>query len=59
MITENRLRTLARINKVTTGLMEKDYVNSWILYSIFNDEQLNDKLVFKGGTLLHKIYPHT
>lgn len=56
MITENRLRTLARTNKVTTGLMEKDYVNSWILYSIFDDEQLNDKLVFKGGTLLHKIY---
>ncbi len=56
MITENRLRTLARENKVTTGLMEKDYVNSWILYSIFNDKQLNDKLVFKGGTLLHKIY---
>jgi len=26
LITENRLRTLARINKVTTGLMEKDYV---------------------------------
>jgi len=56
LITENRLRTLARINKVTTGLMEKDYVNSWILYSIFNDEQLSQKLVFKGGTLLHKIY---
>ena len=56
MITENRLRTLARKNKVTTGLMEKDYVNSWILYSIFNNEQMNQKLVFKGGTLLHKIY---
>ena len=56
MITENRLRTLARKNKVTTGLMEKDYVNSWILYSIFNNEQVNQKLVFKGGTLLHKIY---
>ena len=36
--------------------MEKDYVNSWILYSIFNNEQVNQKLVFKGGTLLHKIY---
>jgi len=56
LITENRLRTLARKNKVTTGLMEKDYVNSWILYSIFNNEQVNQKLVFKGGTLLHKIY---
>jgi len=56
LITENRLRTLARKNKVTTGLMEKDYVNSWILYSIFNNEQMNQKLVFKGGTLLHKIY---
>lgn len=38
MITGNRLRTLAKKNKVTTGLMEKDYVNSWILYHEVKDE---------------------
>jgi len=56
LISENGLRMLARKNKVTTGLMEKDYVNSWILYSIFTEEELSDYLVFKGGTALHKIY---
>lgn len=55
MISQNRLRTLARENKVTVGLMEKDYVNSWILYVIYNSP-LKDRLAFKGGTALSKIY---
>lgn len=55
MISPDRLRALARENNVTVGLMEKDYVNSWILHAIFTSS-LKDKLVFKGGTALSKIY---
>ncbi len=54
MISNNRLRVLARDNEVTTGLMEKDYVNSWILHGIYTSK-LRDKLLFKGGTALSKI----
>lgn len=35
--------------------MEKDYVNSWILFAIYNSN-LREKLIFKGGTALSKIY---
>ncbi len=56
MITLNRLRALARQRDLTAGLMEKDYVNSWILYAIFTGDVIKKSLVFKGGTLLHKIY---
>lgn len=55
MISSDRLRALARENKVTVGLMEKDYVNSWILFAIYNSN-LREKLIFKGGTALSKIY---
>jgi len=56
LITGPRLRYLARQKNLTAGLMEKDYVNSWILYAIFTENDLKRSVVFKGGTLLHKIY---
>ena len=55
MISENRLRVLARNKEAGVGLMEKDYVNSWILYALFQSS-LADKLLFKGGTALSKLY---
>lgn len=55
MISENRLRALAREQEAGVGLMEKDYVNSWILYAIFQSS-FADKLLFKGGTALSKLY---
>lgn len=55
MISENRLRALARNKKAGVGLMEKDYVNSWILFAIFQSS-FTDKLLFKGGTALSKLY---
>ena len=55
MITDAQLRTLARKDGVTAGLAEKNYVNSWILYTLY-DSQLGDDLVFKGGTALSKLY---
>lgn len=55
MITDARVRTLARQDGVTAGLAEKNYVNSWILYAIYTGP-FGDTLVFKGGTALSKLY---
>ena len=55
MISDTRLRMLARETGVTAGLAEKNYVNSWILYAIYTGS-VADQLVFKGGTALSKLY---
>lgn len=55
MITDARVRTLARQDGVTAGLAEKDYVNAWILYAIYTGP-FDDTVVFKGGTALSKLY---
>lgn len=55
MISETRIRTLAREQGVAAGLAEKNYVNSWILDAVYT-EPLTDALVFKGGTALSKLY---
>ena len=55
MISDARVRTLARETGVTAGLAEKDYVNSWILRAVYTSP-LADQLVFKGGTALSKLY---
>ncbi len=36
--------------------IEKDYILSWILFGISLHEQLSKAIVFKGGTVLKKIY---
>jgi predicted nucleotidyltransferase component of viral defense system len=55
VITDTRVRTLARQDGVTAGLAEKNYVNSWILYTIYTGP-FDESLVFKGGTALSKLY---
>jgi predicted nucleotidyltransferase component of viral defense system len=55
VISDTRLRTLARETGVTAGLAEKNYVNSWLLSAIYT-ESLSDQLIFKGGTALSKLY---
>lgn len=55
MISDTRVRTLARWDGVTAGLAEKHYVNSWVLYAIYRSP-LGDSVVFKGGTALSKLY---
>jgi predicted nucleotidyltransferase component of viral defense system len=55
MITDTRVRTLARQDGVTAGLAEKNYVNSWILYALYTGP-FDNSLVFKGGTALSKLY---
>jgi predicted nucleotidyltransferase component of viral defense system len=36
--------------------IEKDYILSWILFGISNHEPLSTTIVFKGGTVLKKVY---
>lgn len=55
MITEARLRQLARELGVRLGYAEKNYVNSWILWAIYTSSY-GDNLLFKGGTALSKLY---
>jgi len=55
VISDARVRALARQDGVTAGLAEKHYVNSWVLYAIASSP-LGESLVFKGGTALSKLY---
>ena len=55
MITDARVRTLARHDGVTAGLAEKNYVNAWILYVLYTGP-FDDTFVFKGGTALSELY---
>lgn len=55
MITQDRLRVLARQLGVRQGYAEKNYVNSWILWGVFTSEY-GENLLFKGGTALSKLY---
>ena len=36
--------------------IEKDYILSWILFGLSRHEQLSKAIVFKGGTVLKKVY---
>jgi predicted nucleotidyltransferase component of viral defense system len=55
MISDARLRQLARELDVRLGYAEKNYVNSWILWAIYTGSY-GDNLLFKGGTALSKLY---
>lgn len=55
MISPQELRRNARNRNIAIDLIEKDYVLGWILYGI-SKSSVSDKLAFKGGTALSKIY---
>ena len=47
-----------RANKVGVrdSQIEKDYILSWILCGVANHSELSKEIVFKGGTVLKKVY---
>lgn len=55
MITRNEIRQEARRRGVRPDFVEKDCVNSWILYALYTND-LDAGFVFKGGTALSKLY---
>jgi predicted nucleotidyltransferase component of viral defense system len=58
MIQKGEINKKARINKVSDKQIEKDYVLTWVLYGISENELLKKALAFKGGTVLKKAYFH-
>ena len=55
MIFEAQLRRLARELDVRLGYVEKNYLNSWVLWAVYTSPY-GDNLLFKGGTALSKLY---
>ncbi len=56
MIKPGEIQQKARDAGVRDQQIEKDYVLSWILSGISQHEQLSKLIVFKGGTVLKKVY---
>ena len=56
MIKPGEIQQKARKVCVRDQQIEKDYILSWILKGIAQHEQLSKVIVFKGGTVLKKIY---
>jgi uncharacterized protein len=56
MIKPGEIQQKARKAGVRDQQIEKDYVLSWILYGIAWHHRLSKALVFKGGTVLNKVY---
>lgn len=56
MIKPGEIQQKAREVGVRDQQIEKDYILSWILQGIARHEQLSKAIVFKGGTVLKKIY---
>lgn len=56
MIKPGEIQSIANKENVRDQQIEKDYILSWILVGISNHEQLSQALVFKGGTVLKKVY---
>jgi hypothetical protein len=56
MIKPGKIQQKARKVGVRDQQIEKDYILSWILQGIAQHEHLSKAIVFKGGTLLKKVY---
>ena len=56
MIKPGEIHALAGEAGVRDTQMEKDYAISWVLFGISKNEFLNERLAFKGGTVLKKAY---
>lgn len=50
------IRAISAKRGILEIVVEKDYVLDWILWGISQDEYLRSRLIFKGGTALHKMY---
>ncbi len=56
MIKPGEIQRKAREAGVRDQQIEKDYMLSWILRGVSQQEKLSKVIVFKGGTVLKKIY---
>lgn len=56
MIKPGEIQQKARVIGVRDQQIEKDYILSWILQGVAQHEHLPKAIVFKGGTVLKKVY---
>jgi predicted nucleotidyltransferase component of viral defense system len=56
MIKPGEIQNKAREVGVRDQQIEKDYILSWLLQGIAQHEQIATTIVFKGGTVLKKVY---
>jgi predicted nucleotidyltransferase component of viral defense system len=56
MIKPGEIQQKAHTVGVRVQQIEKDYILSWILFGISKHEYLSKSIVFKGGTVLKKVY---
>jgi len=56
MIKPGEIQKKAREVQVRDQQIEKDYILSWILNGVSQHKQLSKLIVFKGGTVLKKVY---
>ncbi|MDB9955045.1 nucleotidyl transferase AbiEii/AbiGii toxin family protein, partial [Flavobacteriaceae bacterium] len=56
MIKPGEIQNKARTVGVRDQQIEKDYILSWILQGIAKHSTLSKTIVFKGGTVLKKVY---
>ena len=56
MIKPGEINSIAGKAGVRDTQIEKDYAISWVLFGISHNAYLKEHLVFKGGTVLKKVY---
>ena len=56
MIKPGEIQNKAREFGVRDQQIEKDYILSWVLQGMAQHEELSKAIVFKGGTVLKKVY---
>lgn len=56
MIKPKEINRKANEEGVRQQQIEKDYINSWILWGIYNNDLLKDALIFKGGTCIKEVH---
>lgn len=56
MIKPGEIQQKANVVGVRDQQIEKDYILSWILFGISKHKQLSKSIIFKGGTVLKKVY---
>ncbi|MDZ4063878.1 MAG: nucleotidyl transferase AbiEii/AbiGii toxin family protein, partial [Coriobacteriia bacterium] len=55
MITQREISQVAHREQMSDRVIEKDYVLTWLLFGLASSP-LRERLAFKGGTALKKIY---
>jgi predicted nucleotidyltransferase component of viral defense system len=56
MIKPKEISILANSEGVRQQQIEKDYIISWVLWGIFNNDLLKKAFIFKGGTCIKKVH---